>query len=163
MTVLRCSPVARTLTMLFSPLGISPVATAEMAHPHLTLVRIETATPDRPDRVSAATDLCVTSIKKDDRAAAARACDHAIAEARFAWAISNTSFFHDDGRQDLLIAYNNRAVLRYVSGAFELAAADARRAQAAAAGLPAVRETWAVIDAALRRLDSTTKANAATP
>jgi hypothetical protein len=163
MKVPRWSPVARTLTMLFSPLGISPVATAEMAHPHLTLVRIETATPDRPDRLAAATDLCVTSIKKGDRAAATRACDHAIAEARFAWAISNASFFHDEWRYDLAIAYNNRAVLRYVSGAVELAAADARRARPAAADLPAVRETGEVIDAALRRLDSTTKGSAATP
>jgi hypothetical protein len=149
--------------MLFSPLGISPLATAEVAHPHLTLVRIETATPDRPDRVAAATDLCVASIKKGDRAAATRACDHAIAEAKFAWAISNASFFHDDGRQDLAIAYNNRAVLHYVSGAVELAAADARRAQPAAVDVPAIRETGAVIHAALRRLDSTSTGTVATP
>jgi hypothetical protein len=163
MKVPRCSSVARTLTMLFSPLGISPVAAAEIAHPHLTLVRIAAAVPDRPDRVAAATGVCVTSIENGDRAAATRACDHAIAEARFAWADSSASFLHDDWRHDLAIAYNNRAVLRYVSGALELAAADARRARPAAADLPAVRETGAVIDAALRRLGSTAPVAAPTP
>ena len=53
--------------------------------------------------------------------------------------------------EDLAIAYNNRAVLHYVTRRLALAKSDAKQAMSASR-LPAIASTAAAIEAALQRV-----------
>jgi hypothetical protein len=141
LTVLRA-------TMLFmSPLAMSTAG----AGPAPTLLRFEPEPLEKPTAAMLSSDRCVALVKARELAAAAGPCDSAVAAARHerasSWSEWSASRSYDE---KLAVAYNNRAVLNYLSGRFTLAAADATRATRAAQ-LPGIESTAAVIDAARRR------------
>ena len=138
----------RALSLVCAPLAGSAAGAAAPDTPKPTLVRLEMTPLDAPSAATLATEHCVAAVKAGDFAAAGHSCDSAVSAA-----IRERSAAPFSGRDsDAAVAatYNNRAVLRYLSGRLELAAADANRAKFAARSR-AIDDTAAAIDAALRR------------
>jgi hypothetical protein len=137
----------RSTMLLMSPLAMSTAG----AGPAPTLLRLEPEPFEKPTAVMLTTDRCIALVKARDFAAASAACDSAIAAAQRSRTNSwSTSFMSNAYDERIAIAYNNRAVLNYLSGRLALATADATRARRAAQ-LPGIDSTVAVISAARRR------------
>ena len=141
----------RALSLVCAPLAGSPASAAMPETPKLTLVRLELQPLDTPTPATLATESCVAYVKAGDFVAASRPCDIAVAAAEHERSESRSAPFSGRGSDDDVAAtYNNRAVLRYLSGRLELAVADAGRARFAARS-QAIDSTAAAIDAARRR------------
>lgn len=119
--------------------------------PKLTLIRLELAPLESPSAATLATESCVAYVKAGDFAAASRPCDAAIMAAEREHSASRTGPVASRGSElDVAATYNNRAVLRYLSGRSDLAAADASRANFRAP-TEATKSTAAAIDAGRKR------------
>jgi hypothetical protein len=133
---------------------MSSVAAAA-AMPAPTLIRIEVGALDTPDLLTISIEKCVALVQARDFDAARPACNGAVSAARRPREQSSLAIFASRAiSEDLAVAYNDRAVLYYVSGQLALAAADARRATNASRD-SAVAQTAAVIEAAVGRVAKT--------
>lgn len=138
----------RALSLAVAPLAGSSAGAAAPDAPKPTLIRLEMQPLDVPSALVVATNRCVTEVKAGDFPAADRSCNRAVLAAMRERAQS--PFSGGDPDVALAAAYNNRAVLRYVSGQLGLAATDAGRARLTA-HVAAIDHTAAAIDAARKR------------
>ena len=131
----------RACALFCSPLAMSTAVGAP------TLIFFEPTPLDRPTAVQAAIDVCVNFVKAHELDAASRPCDVALSAAQRdgtgAWSVAFTPRLF---AEQIAVAYNNRAVLRLLSGQLELAAADASHAMKAAP-LPGIASTVEAIRA----------------
>ena len=142
--------VARVVTLCCSPAAVSMAAAA--ASPAPTLIRLETGPLDTPTPMTEATDACVARVNAGDFDAATPACDSAVSIARRSREEPGSVLFTArSADEDLAIAYNNRAVLHYVTRRLALAKSDAKQAMSASR-LTAIASTAAAIEAALQRV-----------
>ena len=119
----------RAASLICAPLAGSPAGAVAPETPRLTLIRLELAPLDSPSAATLATESCVAYVKSGDFAAASRPCDSAVMAAERQLAASRTGPVGSRGSDlDVAVTYNDRAVLRYLSGRTDLAAADASRA-----------------------------------
>jgi len=143
--------VVRTL-LVATMLSLAPLAPSTAgAQPKPTLLRLEPEPSERPTAMMLATERCVALVKARELSAAADPCNSAVSAAQrersSAW---DAPFYARASEEHIAVAYNNRAVLRYLSGELALAAADATRATSAAE-LPGIGNTARVIVAARHR------------
>jgi hypothetical protein len=130
-----------------SPTMMSAASAAPALVP--TLIRMELGPLDSPSVLTISVEKCVALVEARDLAGAAPACDQAVSAARRGRVQPlSVVFAARAADEDLAIAYNDRAVLHYLSGRLELAVADIRRASRASR-IPAVGLTAAAIEAAV--------------
>jgi hypothetical protein len=142
--------IAATVACCVSTAAMPAASAAPVSGP--TLIRLEVSPFDAPSRLTVSVDNCVARIASRDLSGAMAACDAAVSAARDARMQSSVTLFASGaGDEDLAIAYNDRAVLHYLSGRLELAAADARRA-ASVSRLDGIAGTSAAIQAAVNRV-----------
>ncbi len=141
----------RAASLICAPLAGGPADAVAPEAPKLTLIRLELAPLDSPSAATLATESCIAYVKAGDFAAASRPCDSAInAAEREVWESHTGPVASRGSDLDVAATYNNRAVLRYLSGRIDLAAADASRANFRARN-EATKSTAAAIDAGRRR------------
>ncbi len=141
----------RALSLALSPLALAPAGAAQPEPPKATLVRLDLQPLDRPSPLTIANNQCVALVEARNFAAAATPCNEAISAAQRERSSSRLIPFVGQAYDDEEAAtFNNRAVLRYLSGDLPRAAADARRALSTAR-LPAFQSTAAVIEARQHR------------
>jgi hypothetical protein len=141
----------RAISLVCWPLSMSAAGAAAVEAPKATLIRLELQPFETPSPVTAATATCVTLIQAHDFDAARRACDAAVSDAETERSGSRLVPAMGRPYADVAaVAYNNRAVLRLLTGQLELAAADSARALKANRMAP-VERTAAVIALRQRR------------
>jgi hypothetical protein len=134
----------RACALFCSPLAMSTAVGAP------TLIFFEPTPLDRPTAVETAIDVCVNFVKAHQLEEASRPCDVALSAAQRdsagTWTVAFTPRLF---AEQIAVAYNNRAVLRLLSGQLERAAADASHAMKAAP-LPGIASTAEAIRAKQR-------------